>query len=673
MEVREILHFHMACGLGGGAAGFNAGEARVGNMEAKFVCLGGVDVDPAAIRDFERMTGVRGTGLDLFTREQYIAFHGKEPPDGWREATPADLRRAAQNKRPHVVVTSMPCKGFSGLLSQALSLTGKYQALNHLTLRSMWLVMEAWSDDPPELIVFENVPRIATRGRYLLDQIVGLMQSYGYAVAETQHDCGEIGGLAQSRKRFLMVARHIAKVPPFLYQPDKHQLRAVGEVLGRMPMPGDLRVGPMHRLPALQWKTWVRLAFVEAGGDWRSLKKLKVKDGVLADYLLVPQMHHGVLGVTDWREHASTVTGNGRPATGKFSVADPRIDAHPRSVQHGVRRWDEPAPVVTGKMFVGGGPHAIADPRMADGAVRHNNVYRVVRWSDVAPTVTAGGHPSAGGTAVADPRPLKPAEELHGKFHITPYDGPCRAIIGGRENGGCYVADPRPNSTKFSGHGVTKWEEPARTVAGESFPSNGQFAVADPRPDYGPSTHHHALKVTPWDQPGGTITASRSPGSGALCVADPRPACVKREGDEYESGGHYGVVPWDRPANVVAGTARHDNGFNNVADPRVPAGDERLVALIVAADGTWHRPFTTFELAGLQSLVEPEDWLELDGLSDSAWRERIGNAIPKKAAKAIADVCGRTLLLAWSGETFFLSGVPIWVRQVAVALSVRPA
>lgn len=32
---------------------------------------------------------------------------------------------------------------------------------------------------------------------------------------------------------------------------------------------------------------------------------------------------------------------------------------------------------------------------------------------------------------------------------------------------------------------------------------------------------------------------------------------------------------------------------------------------------------------------------------------------------------GRTLLLAWSGEGFFLSAVPIWVRPVAVALAVR--
>ena len=33
----------------------------------------------------------------------------------------------------------------------------------------------------------------------------------------------------------------------------------------------------MHRIPSLEWKTWVRLAFVEAGSDWRSLNRLRVE------------------------------------------------------------------------------------------------------------------------------------------------------------------------------------------------------------------------------------------------------------------------------------------------------------------------------------------------------------------------------------------------------------
>jgi hypothetical protein len=107
-----------------------------------------------------------------------------------------------------------------------------------------------------------------------------------------------------------------------------------------------------------------------------------------------------------------------------------------------------------------------------------------------------------------------------------------------------------------------------------------------------------------------------------------------------------------------------------VADPRLPEVTERGVFVIRALDDTWHRPFTTLELAALQSLVDPDEHLELEGLSDSAWRERIGNAVPPAAAEAIAGVMGRTLLLAWTGETFMLSSDPIWVRPMTTALSV---
>jgi hypothetical protein len=120
----------------------------------------------------------------------------------------------------------------------------------------------------------------------------------------------------------------------------------------------------------------------------------------------------------------------------------------------------------------------------------------------------------------------------------------------------------------------------------------------------------------------------------------------------------------------VSAAACHDNGRWSVADRRLPAGTDNLVAVIRAEDGTWHRPFTTLELAALQSLVDPEEVLELDGLSDQAWRERIGNAVPSDAAQAIAGEMGRTLLLAWSGETFTLSAAPVWVRPALAALAV---
>jgi site-specific DNA-cytosine methylase len=552
MSTTEIRHFHLFCGLGGGAKGFNKASPRVGKLQAKFRCLGGIDVDPASIKDFQRLAGVPGTVLDLFDRDQYHDFHGKEPPAIWQEATAQDIQRAAGGERPHIVFLSAPCKGFSGLLAENKSKTDKYQALNRLTLRGMWLTLEAWADDPPELVVFENVPRIATRGRHLLDQITAMLRHYGYAVAETTHDCGELGGLAQSRKRFLLVARHAAKVPNFLYEPDTRPLRAVGDVLGRMPLPGDPRAGPMHRIPALMWKTWLRLAFVEAGGDWRSLNKLAIEDGKLRDYLVVPEMHNGMLGVNRWDQNCGTITSKGRPNNGAFTVADPRLP---------------------------------------DSKNRQYNLYKVVRWDRPSNVVAGSAHVGGGALSVADPR-----------------------------------------------------------QAGESF---AKYAV------------------TAWQEPSGTVISGSTTGQGAFAVADPRTGLKRDKGDSYLTGGHYGVLSWEQTAGAVSSSAGYDNGRWSVADPRAcPASNHHLVAVIHALDNTWHRPFTTLELAALQSLAHPEEQMELDGLSDQAWRERIGNAVPPDAAQAIAQVMGTTLLLAWSGETFVLSSQAIWVKPIALALCV---
>ncbi len=721
-----FTHFHLFCGLGGGAKGFNKGTARVGNLAAKWRCLGGIDVDEAAIRDFDRLAGVKGTVMDLFTAEQYRAFHGKEPPPGWRQAIPDDIRRAAGYERPNAVFLSSPCKGLSGLLPEKTSKSPRYVALNELTLRGIWLMLEAWQDDPPELVVFENVPRIANRGRHLLDQIVALLRHYGYAVAETVHDCGVIGGLAQSRKRFLLVARHAEKVPPFLYEPPKRPLKAVGEVLEKLPMPGPDLILPMHRMPALQWKTWVRLAFVEAGSDWRSLNKLAVEDGSLRDYGIAADVdwHGGVLGVNRWDEPVGVVTGRSSPTTGAHSIADPRIEGHPKSVQLGVKPWDKPIGVVKGDMSVGTGPYAVSDPRL-EGRPRFNNVFRIVPWGEHSPAVAGPGGP-ASGLAVADPRPSPRDDYKQTKYRVTAYDEPAGTVIAASTtgNGAFAVADPRtgfrPNShrnklnvvgweknagtvtgsnrvgsgalsvadprpgrdLRHGAHGVHAWGDSTGTIAGESLPPNGAFSVADPRPGFGPDTHHNILKVTEWDKHAGTITGSMHPSGGAASVADPRPEAFKGGREHYKTGGHYGVQRWDQPSGAVPAFAKNNNGNWSVADPRqpdaigytaaaLPKPDDRLVALIRALDGTWHRPFTTLELGCIQTIVDPEEIIELDGLSDSAWRERIGNAVPPDAAQAIAGVCGRTLLLAMTGETFMLSAEPIWVRQIAAALTIR--
>jgi site-specific DNA-cytosine methylase len=237
------------------------------------------------------------------------------------------------------------------------------------------------------------------------------------------------------------------------------------------------------------------------------------------------------------------------------------------------------------------------------------------------------------------------------------------------------VADPRhADGTHQSKYGVTDTEEPAGAVIATSSTGMDAFAVADLHyADWHPGASSSKLRMTGWDATSCTVTGNQQVASGAQAVADPRQPCTKQDGEPWASGGQYGVVPWDGTAGAVTGSAGTDSGRWNVADPRtgLPPPDARLVCRIRALDGTWHRPFTTLELGVLQSLVDPEDMLELDGLSDSAWRERIGNAVPPSAAQAIAETMGRTLLMAWSGTGFMLSNLPIWVQPIAVALSVK--
>ena len=635
--ITDITHFHLFCGAGSGAAGFQDARPEIPGLQGRMVCLGGMDVDAAGAADFQMLTGMECTVRDLFSRQQYIAWHGQEPSPSWVEAGPADVRAAAKQQAPDIVFLSAPCKGFSGLLPAQHARSSRYQALNELTLRGVWLMLEAWADDPVPVILFENVPRIATRGRHLLDQITSMLRHYGYVVRETTHDCGEIGGLAQSRKRFLLIARHAEKVAPFIYEPPKRALRAVGEILGRMHLPGDAVAGPMHRIPSLAWKTWVRLAFVEAGSDWRSLNKLAVENGHLRDYLIVPEGHHGCLGVRPWTEPTGTVTSRALPTNGAFSVADPRAQVFAGG--YGVNGWADTTGAVAGESLPSNGRFAVADPRAAVGAAQYQQ-YGVVSWDKSTGAVIGVKSPGQGTFSVADPRHQGPAKHSN-VYRIVPWEDPARCVTSAHGSGQC-VADPR-----------TGW--PVDTA------------------------HGSKLRVLRADQHAYTITGSRT-GRGGQCVADPRPGMRRKAGDNYLTGGHYGVVDWGESSGAVSASACHDNGRWSVADPRpMPAPDDKLACRITALDGTWHRPFTTLELAALQSIYDPDDYAEagradpfvMYGASDQGWRERIGNAVPRRAARAIAEEIGRTILLARTGETFQLSSTPIWVRPIVTALAVR--
>lgn len=219
---------------------------------------------------------------------------------------------------------------------------------------------------------------------------------------------------------------------------------------------------------------------------------------------------------------------------------------------------------------------------------------------------------------------------------------------------------------------MNAWRAPARTVTGQAAPSTGAFSVADPRlgPGEGATWHKGKHGVLDWDAPSRCVIGG--PSNGADAVADPRLTCSPRQ-----TSGAYGVLLWSRPAWTVTGSLQIDNGWAAVADPRVPGNPPLAVRwylhslkhpppvapVLPTADGTWHRPLTTLELAALQGLPTLVDGqpLTLAGASATAWRERIGNAVPVPAAEAIA----RQMLLTLVGadlERWTLSGAgAVWV------------
>lgn len=556
------------CGLGLGALGFINAELELPDLgvKARFRARGGIDFDPLACRDFEYLTGAPALCANV------------------ESLTAAEVRAFLGPRAPHALFWSPPCKGASGLLSAEKAKTEHYQRMNMLALVWYRLMRKAWAD-PPSLLILENVPRLKTRAGGMLAELKRLMRRDGYVLHEGFHDCGEIGGLAQHRRRYLLVARQPKKLPALLYQPPLKRVRGCGEVLGQLPVPGTHAAaawGKLHELPKISWLNWVRLALIPAGGDWRDL------EGVLAEGQERREVHKRH-PVESWGEPTGAVTGSGSNAVG--AVADPRVMGFKGA--YGVKAWDEPAGTVTGQNGPGNGAFAVADPRLvpqADNPNMHWNKYQVVGWDEPGPTVHGATRVGSSAPSVADPRHdfAFPINQLRVK---RAYD---------------------------AGYAVLHWSDASRTIAGKTAPGCGAYSVADPRVD-----------------------------------------CAPR-------AGAYGVIGFDQPAGTVTASMQVDNSPAAVADPRKPP---RFLPIILAADGTWHRPMTKLELCALQGfpmLVRGKP-LQLAGKSMSAIAERVGNAVPEPAARAIARQMLATLTYGAVGA-FALSSEPVWVEPAREAL-----
>ncbi len=631
MGERVYTDLHFYCGIGGTAIGTAKARAIVGGETARFRHLGGIDFDAAACRDFTRLTGAPALCADV------------------HKLQPGELLRFAGARRPDAVFSSPPCKGFSRLLSSKKAAEPKYVEMNTLLLRALFLLCSTW-DEPPPLMFFENVPGIMSRGRALVEQASAMLIGHGYAVDVGNHDCGEIGGLAQRRPRWFMVARHRTRMPHVVYQPAKQRVRACGEVIGPMPLPGDVVAGgAMHAVPKLSWENWKRLAAIPAGGDWRDLagtvpagkarREVHRRHAVIsysepapavtgpgghaAEAVADPRFGH-VERVTPWDDPVGTITRSPAPSSGGAAVADPR----PFSNIMIVGGFDEPARTVVGASRAGSGALSVADPR-----VRFSNALQVVDFASSTPTVIGQKDIQTGALSVADPR------WGGGRLRVDGFDVPVPCVTGNSRAdgaGAANVADPRVSATWQHVAGVTPWTEPGPTVTAQAKIHTGAFQIADPR-SFECSPRNGAYKVLRWDQAAGTVTGALGIDNGPAAIADPRPA-------------------------FAAGTAEDIEAAE--AKPQRPPP---FIPVIIAADGTWHRPLTTYELLALQGfpLVDAEGQpIVLDGTSHTRWRMAIGNAVPPPSGEKVGEQFLVALVRSDLG-LFVLSASPVWVAPIS--------
>ncbi|MCP3177283.1 DNA cytosine methyltransferase [Desulfuromonas sp. KJ2020] len=482
---------HLFAGIGGGSLGFKWARFNWRGIPGRFENILAIDSDPGACESYLNITRSRSECWDLFSRDQYTRFHGREPQEGWAEVTAADINEACGGIAPDVVFTSPPCKGLSGLLPQASAKLDRYQALNELTLRGIRLTIDAFPDSPPRVLLLENVPRIKSRGKHLLKEIVRLLQSRGYAVDLSDHDCGELGGLGQRRKRFLLIARHKESLQPFIYQPPKRALKTIGDIIGPLPLPDTEDMGPMHRLPRLKWLTWLRLALIPAGGDWRDLQKIEPEDFRIKHY-----PRPGVYGVMAMSETCGAVTGGSGigSSNGPQAIADPRVPlkSNRHHAHFSVGKYDETGGTVTGATHAANGAACIADPRLHKNLQDYSGspgLYGVNGWAGQMPAVTGMAKVSSSNTpaAIADPRLPGSKGTYPNRFKIIKWDKHVPVVTGDTDVqcGAPSIEDPRlgcaPRGNTKGPFGVQPWSETASTVFGSLDLHAGAAAVNDPR------------------------------------------------------------------------------------------------------------------------------------------------------------------------------------------------
>lgn len=486
-------------------------------------------------------------------------LHWAPPPREWHEATVEDMHRWYGPIAPDVMFTTSDCKGNSRLLPDQVAQTLKYQALNSLVPRCIYLCMLAWPDDPVPVILNENVPGIMQRSKELLADMRTTAKGLDYLTEHKNHDAGEIavGGLAQSRPRAFWIQRNVRKVPQLIYKPTKYPLRPIKDVINPLPMPWANRKGldpwqmpggPLHSLLDLDFVTWLRLALIRPGGDWKDIP-----------------------APGEWQ--LRTIDGRIVPAE---AMCEAYVDKHGQQKL----RWFAPDPEVYGRLFVAEllpGAKNYPDVRLNHQPIGNGKgAYWVQDETKPSGTVTADpSHRKSGGaSSVSDPRlcdiscPDTPNRH-RSHMHVVAADQPGKVVTGADHlaNGSPSTADLRFGYREGRHHVqfcIQEATEPSATITTQTDVQTGAPLLSDIRLEFRENRHSTKYEVADSEDPGDVVTTSDRLGSGAPSVADIR---VGMTAPKFNDA--YNVLEGDDTGKTISCGTGPSGGGMGIADARL--------------------------------------------------------------------------------------------------------